>query len=115
MRKHSEYVWAAGIIEGEGYFGTTKANGSDKEYVRFAIAMTDRDVIERLRKVLGWDNSISEGQARGRGGNKTFYRMDAGGKKVMLLAMCIYPYMGKRRRETIAKLWTTYQRTYKLW
>ena len=42
-----EIAWAAGILEGEGYFGA-----SDRKYPYLSIEMTDRDILEKLKKIL---------------------------------------------------------------
>src|SRR5215472_89670 len=50
--------WLAGLLEGEGYFGTVTNWVARKgyRYPRVGIKMTDRDVIERV--AAAWDIKI---------------------------------------------------------
>lgn len=45
-----ETAWLAGLLEGEGYFGTINSwvSGRCYRYPRIGVNMTDRDVIDRV-------------------------------------------------------------------
>ena len=55
MTEAERIAWAAGLFEGEGSIGaqTTCAHGNVRVRVRFTLAMTDRDVLERFHAIVG--------------------------------------------------------------
>lgn len=84
-------AWAAGLLEGEGWFGYANTP-------QIVVSMTDRDVIARMGVLL---------QARPpysyqRGRNKTVYRVGISGHKAVAWMMTLYSFLGERRREKVA-------------
>ena len=101
-------AWAAGLIEGEGSFSVMfrrRSAAGDRDYYvfRIRVAMTDRDVIERLHAVFGvgrLDSYANNGL-----GKKRLYRWDvAKAGEVRDVCAAVYPYMGERRRAQIERL-----------
>jgi hypothetical protein len=86
-----ELGWLAGIIEGEGYFGTTPRHG----VVR--VVMTDEDVIGSLRAVsgIGQVNELSRRAPH----HRTPYAWSVAREpNVLALTQAIAPLLGQRRR-----------------
>lgn len=80
-------------MEGEGYFACRASQG-----LTVQITMTDFDVIDRLKSLLGFGSVRVYPLPSG----KTAYRWTGGVQpKVAGLMMMILPLMGERRAETI--------------
>jgi len=50
----ADFSWAVGIIEGEGW--VTPRKFRQYHYARVGIEMTDRDVLERVKNIIGHGN-----------------------------------------------------------
>lgn len=96
----AQVAWAAGIFEGEGCVYVLRRRGRADRVV-LAVAMTDLDVIERLRDVFGCGSISSE---RRRDGRKPIYRWNtsARGDVERVLAL-ITPWLMSRRQARIAE------------
>lgn len=92
----AEVAWVAGIVEGEGSFDKTRA--------RLAVAMTDRDIIERLHRVTGIGNVYFDrpGARAHHKPSSCWYvsRREHVGHIVGLM----YPWLGQRRQESVRAL-----------
>lgn len=95
MPTTAELNWLAGLMEGEGHFGT-----SDKRSPRVTIEMTDRDVIYRARNLFG-ATSVYEGRCRS---GKPSYRISLTGSRAVGWMMTLYSLMGERRRRRITEM-----------
>lgn len=104
---NEEIAWIAGIIEGEGTFGL-RHNGrktSKKLYPFLEIDMTDKDVIEKLNKLIGGHIYVYERGKDGDLGKKSVYRVAIASKhELEPLLKSILPMMGIRRKEKILTL-----------
>jgi LAGLIDADG-like domain len=88
-----ERAWAAGLFEGEGSIALRR-----NRTVLLSLGMTDRDVVERFRAVLGTGQISSQPPGRNRR-TKTLWRVDVGDvAEVMRIIDLFYPYLGARRR-----------------
>src|SRR5512139_2512718 len=91
-----QLAWAAGLFEGEGWFSTMRGRPVA------CISMTDRDVIERFRDVVGWGNvySVNKGE-----GHKRQWRCGINGQeKVRRFGELVGPWLGARRREQLERV-----------
>jgi hypothetical protein len=92
-----ELAWLAGLLEGEGSFGSDSA-----DYPSVQITMTDRDVISRVARAFG---STERGPYKTRtpAGNSgvPVWRAHAYGNRAAGWMMTLYPLMGERRKEKI--------------
>lgn len=93
----TDVAWLAGLFEGEGCFEIGR-NG----LVRLTIAMTDRDVIERIDALVpsnGISVRPSHTPVKGNGGKpRDIYAWRVSGpEKVTAVINAILPYLGKRR------------------
>lgn len=96
--KREEYIWAAGIIEGEGCF--TLHTG--QPYL--LLDMTDKDVIESLKEVFPFGNLRGPYLHKNKENNKPRWRFDAYGKKAYAIAMIVFPFLKQRRQDKIKEL-----------
>jgi hypothetical protein len=88
-------AWVAGLLEGEGTF----VRRGDKK-LAISVHMTDRDIIERLQFVTGVGRVRACKKQREH--HKPSWRWTvASSKRAKELAMLVYPWLGKRRREKI--------------
>jgi hypothetical protein len=93
-----DIAWLAGIIEGEGCIcirpaGRTKHHHSAT--IGLTITMTDRDVIERVARLLGCMARPARGATER---HKMTFRADVWGRKAAAWLMMTYALLGERRR-----------------
>lgn len=100
-----EVAWAAGLFEGEGSFGL-RANGT----VLVSVASTDRDVIDRFRRVIGTGRVSSQPAGRNNR-RKRLWRVDViQVDEVFRVTRMLYPWLGERRRSRADEAVATIQR-----
>jgi hypothetical protein len=108
-----EVAWVAGLVEGEGCFYiqtekyTSKRTGETYHNRRptLIVAMTDEDVVKRLQEVTGVGTVNRSGpQNKNRPNHKPMWRYRVNPVATLMLAIRLYPYMGRRRREKIEDL-----------
>lgn len=99
----NELYWLAGILEGEGSFSIKKQYNKGKGRSRpwIQIGMTDKDVIERVAKLLKVNcrgpyniNHLKW---------KPFYSCDVVGSRAAGWMMTLYSLLSQRRQEAIIK------------
>lgn len=91
-----DIAWVAGIFEGEG---TINFSGS---YPQIAVAMTDLDIIERLYKVTEVGTIIMKTKQDPR--YKQQWVWGVWNRKDVARILCaIYPLLGVRRGEAVAR------------
>ena len=90
-----DIAWLAGIVEGEGTISNRiqVRNGYSSHPVAIQIQMTDKDVMERVARLLGRKMYASP-QSPPR---KTKYRVSVSGPMCRSVMEAILPHMGKRR------------------
>lgn len=120
--KHTDLLWLAGLLEGEGCFNIRSDNR-----VRIAVEMTDKDVVERVAKLFGTNVShraprvagrckVCDGPARecgwlkrypedaaeyGASYTKESWQTAIHGDRARNLMRALYVLMGSRRRAKI--------------
>jgi hypothetical protein len=95
-RTQEQIAWAAGLFEGEGWFGPRAKTSAEA-----VVGMTDLDVVERFATIMGFGALTVEP----RGANKTLYRWSAcNATDVRALIELFWPYFGERRREAAQAL-----------
>lgn len=117
-----EWAWCAGLFEGEGTIALTSYNG-----VQVAVAMTDRDVVERLDALWPAPHGVRERARRAEHHKQSYIWKLSTGSRVRGFLEGIYPHLGVRRRarveEALARLehntgakalWTHCPRGHKL-
>jgi hypothetical protein len=94
----ADLYWLAGLLEGEGSF--LKPPPSSPASPRVAVEMTDRDVVERVGRVLG---AIAQPMPdRNNPRWKPTYRALIGGERAADLMRLLHPLMGLRRQAQIS-------------
>ena len=106
--EEGDIQWAAGLFEGEGSLSFRK----DKDFYTLKVAMTDRDVLEKLGDIWGLkvngpynsNKSPSTVKLKEHNGSsntrKDYYEISVSARKKIFKIVCeIYPYLGARRRE----------------
>src|SRR5215510_5917379 len=95
-----EIGWLAGLLEGEGCFGfpVYKANGERHYGLLVTVSMTDRDVVEKARRLMRAKRVRVKPQSAPR---KIQYRASVNGAKAVAVMMTILPFMGERRSQRI--------------
>ena len=93
-----EIYWLAGILEGEGSF-----NLKDQRYPRIQIAMTDVDIIEKVRCMISPHTSICVHQ-RAKENIKCQYSTSLTGQLAIEWMFTLYSLMGIRRKKQIKKV-----------
>lgn len=100
-------AWLAGLLEGEGCFllVTSRHGKARREYSypHVVVTMTDRDVIERVGKLLSAPVQTLRPSPAGVS-KKIQYRVKVGNVRAVALMKQIRPYMGERRGAKIDEL-----------
>jgi hypothetical protein len=94
-----ERAWLAGLCEGEGSFYRIKS--TRHAYPRVAVEMTDRDVIQRVSHMCGYDTVYEMPQ---RGNRRRSYRIMVTGRVAVALMRSIQPYLFSRRADRVQEL-----------
>jgi hypothetical protein len=99
-----DLAWLAGLLEGEGAFmvhhePTTETRRA-RVVIRIAVHMTDRDVVERVREIVGLGTVLRK--PPGKRHHKETFRWAISAKAPTLKLMQILrPHMGERRTAQI--------------
>jgi hypothetical protein len=102
----AEIAWAAGLFEGEGTFIRQTRNGRTR--IGFALATTDRDVLERFAAIVGV-GAIHPTSRWAEMSTKPIYRWSAtANKDVQRLTNLLMPWLGQRRRDALERAWAEY-------
>ncbi len=103
-------AWAAGYLEGEGYF-VSKVNqrpnyDSPSLTIRIGAESTDKDALDKLKLILGLGNVTQRNANRAnRFGKKPMFVFQIANKNLTYaLAVAIFQFMSIRRKEQLKKL-----------
>ncbi len=91
-----DIYYLAGLFEGEGSFRLASGR-----YPNVRIGMTDGDIIDKVKSILGVDNNI---MIEYKENFKTVYRLDMRGQSAIEFMKMIYPLMGIRRKSKIEQI-----------
>jgi hypothetical protein len=106
----SEIAWAAGLYEGEGSVVLTEWGS-----IKLQVRMTDEDVLEHLRTVLGGlINGPYQYNVEGRPPRKPFWIWSVTGPNADRACRLLEPWLGKRRRGRMEQLGAFAQRQFDL-
>jgi len=97
-----DLAWLAGILEGEGYFGTP---GKKSQSV-IKLAMSDEDVIRRAAALMGTKvySYLPVGERR-----KVMWNTTAYSSKAASWMMTLWPFIGHRRQKRILEALTVWR------
>jgi len=94
-------AWAAGLFEGEGYFGI-KPVGEGYTYAQAIINMTDEDVIRKWHSIIQLGVVYGPRVNTSRLGKKPWWQVSVNGfEKPQQVACLLWPWLGLRRRTQI--------------
>lgn len=88
-----DLLWLAGIVEGEGAIDLHRGL-----YPRIRVGMTDRDVVDRVARLLGVRTRPQLRPAP----NKAMWHAELSGSRAVEVLEQLLPYMGARRSQSIA-------------
>jgi hypothetical protein len=93
----AEWAWLAGLFEGEGTIVLQQLENRGSRATVVAVSMTDRDVIERLDRLVPSPNGVVvRPRARPHWNDQYVWRLCAG-SDVRAFLTGILPWLGKRR------------------
>lgn len=95
-----DICWLAGLLEGEGCFGHTG------NCVTLQLAMTDRDVVEKARRLVGAPSLYKDTRQAPR---IPCYSWLLSGQYAAGLMMTLYSLLGERRQAKIRTLLTIWK------
>jgi len=87
--------WAAGFLDGEGYFGRTRT------CAHITATQVASELLERLQRLFG---GIVRHYQRKEVKHNDYYRWDFYGQKAIGLIMTLYPLLSYKRKEQIKKV-----------
>lgn len=100
-------AWAAGLFEGEGSMFLVKQIRNEKEYkyTRMELRMTDQDVVEKFRDVLGVGRIHYKNSPSLKPNWKDSWCWQLTNKEECRQVIDkFWPYLGKRRRDKVLEL-----------
>lgn len=96
MRSIKDIIWLSGILEGEGCFRITGGGA------QIALAMTDKDVVEKAASVLG--GNLGKPFQPKQKNRKIRYVVRVHGRLAISWMMTIFDLMGERRKQKIMEV-----------
>lgn len=93
-----------GLLEGEGYFGTSSSGG---KLPVICVNMTDKDVIEWLANLFGcnyYQRDSNKYNENSKSIWKICYSVKISGRKAAIIMQLILPYMSIRRKSRIIEI-----------
>lgn len=97
MRPEEVWPYVAGLIEGEGWIGTSRnSSTSIRRLGRVDVSMTDMDVVMRLPELTGLGVATKVGRPT-KGGKDVYRWVVRNRDEVVTLLRRIMPYLGARR------------------
>lgn len=105
--RKADLGWAAGFIDGEGYFGySTLSNGMA---VQFATSQSGSpELLYKLQGILGCGKVTGPYKHSSGGSRKPIYRFAIYGKKVLPMMDKMYPLLGTAKQKQIDKVRSLY-------
>lgn len=103
VMQHDDLMWLAGLLEGEGWFGTTGAQNTKNRYAAVNVSMTDHDVVQRVAAILQCPCNGPYSPAS-RPQNKPYWSAKVTGKRAVEIMQIVLPYMGMRRSTKIKEV-----------
>lgn len=98
IEQEMEYAWAAGLIDGEGYIGILRVEGTKTRYSyspQLTVSMTHKDAIYKLQHIFGNGHvSIADAKSEDR---QLKYTWRSTHDTVRRNLKAIYPYMVTKR------------------
>ena len=105
-----DLYWLAGLLEGEGCFGTTVNHKRYKgeeygiyRYPEISLGMTDGDIVDRVAELFETKVWIQKPRSDK---HQTVYRTALTGSRAKALMEKLYPLMGERRSRKIQQILT---------
>lgn len=95
-----DLYWAAGFLEGDGYFSSSPSRSNDL----VGATCADRDILERLQSLFGGNIRQVTGKGLGPLTKKDIYSWRLHGSKGIGLMMTLYSLMGIRRKAKIKQI-----------
>ncbi len=107
-----DIAWVAGLIEGEGTIIAYESKSDRvKKQVRFAVEMTDLDVLQKLQRILGTNARLIKRNPPSLNPNhRDSFIVTLSGSYAIAWLLTIYCFLGTRRRAAVIKavnLWKT--------
>ena len=102
MPTDTEWAWVAGLLEGEGCFGVYKGtrhtNGKPYENLVLQVRMSDKDVLEKLHRLVQAGTLRESPLHEDMLGNKPMWVWRTGASEAVerILSICL-PWFGQRR------------------
>lgn len=96
MTKKEKIVYTAGIVDGEGHFYkplTKNGRGEEHFYPRVVVVQKEPELIKWLKQAFGGSISFQNNKTGG------IFRWQLQGKKVVVLANKMLPYLIVKREQ----------------
>lgn len=103
LSEHEEWIWLAGLLEGEGWFGIeVNRPGGRRDMIHVGLEMCDKDIVERAHRIAQGARPVirrisNKPSRNGVGVYKDSYTFRIFGQKAEDVMRRVRPYMGERR------------------
>lgn len=98
MLTEAEIAWAAGLLEGEAWFG--HAGNS----ARISLAMVDRDIVARFAAIFELPEPRPVPPPKSRPNRQMQWGAYAYGRDALTIMLTVLPYLGERRTAKILEI-----------
>src|SRR4051812_28853662 len=98
MATDIEIAWAAGILEGEAWFG------SGGNSARLSLAMVDRDIVDRIVAIFELRESRPVHPPKDRPNRQLQWGAYAHGREALAVMRTVLPYLGERRAAKVRQV-----------
>ena len=106
-----ELGWIVGILEGEGCFSVLRQIRRNRtqyyEYPRVTLSMTDKDVVQSFKDILGISQNIHTWEQTGerlKRGHRTLYSLSVMGDTAEAIMLSVAEHMHSRRKSRIQEI-----------
>lgn len=107
-------AWVAGIVEGEGSISSIQETGKQAIRIAISVVMTDVDVLEDLRRILGVGTLVGPYDRSRYGCVKPQWVYTITGKQALAVGAALWPWLHERRRGQFAYAATRWIEAYRL-
>lgn len=106
-----DLYWLAGLLEGEGSFHISHAKPrlwrnerSTRASACLSLSMTDRDVVERAKTLMGLTSKTTVRVRANAMSTKPAYMIQTSGWRAIAWMQTLWPLLGERRRARISQI-----------
>ena len=96
-----DLYWAAGFLEGEGWFGWTERYAQNTQMLIVSCSQVQLEPLERLKRIFGSCGLSGTGRRYGRRQDNPIHYWQVSSRKAAAVMMTLYTLMSPKRQQQI--------------